>query len=80
MKLDKFFFIFSDFFSVAFHATITSNFPINVNGEKVKFDGVKLNTGNGYKLQIYFVSNLCLNENIKVSTHVAHSDCFTAIF
>ena len=38
---------FSEFFSVAFHATVVARFPTVTDGQKVKFDKVKLNTGNG---------------------------------
>ena len=40
-------FPFSGFFSVAFHATVNERYPTIGSGEKVKFDKLKLNTGNG---------------------------------
>ena len=38
---------FSEFFSVAFHATISVQYPTIGENEIMKFDRVTLNTGNG---------------------------------
>ena len=39
-------FDFSEFFSVAFHATVRAKFPTVGDNDIVKFDHVYLNTGN----------------------------------
>ena len=44
-------------FSVAFHAVINLHYPIIPAGNKVKFDTVQLNIGNGY-VMLYFLADL----------------------
>ena len=40
-------FSIAELFSVAFHAVVSENYPSISGGQKVKFDSVKLNIGNG---------------------------------
>ena len=47
-----------DQFSVAFHATVSVDYPIINIGDKIPFDNVKLNIGDGY---VIFILHFCLS-------------------